>query len=230
MVTSGQIIVSTTSVASLHLTNGAALVLFTSAIVLSLEERLVKTMTKNPEFIMYVGSMFSSKSSRMLSTLERFKYQNRVVAVFKPLMDDRYNVNEVTTHGGWKVPATCVKTGADIIENLIEAQPPPTVVAVDEAFMIPGIAESLIWLFRQGYTVVVSSLELSASAKPFKEIEKMFVWATSVEKCSAVCTVCGRDAHYTHKKQLGGDEIEVGGSELYEPRCAACFPLFESKE
>jgi len=60
---------------------------------------------------------------------------------------------------------------------------------------------------------------MSSAGKPFSEIEKMLVWATQVEKCTAVCTACGRDAHYTHKKQIGGEEIEVGGSELYEPRC-----------
>ena len=32
------------------------------------------------------------------------------------------------------------------------------------------------------------------------------------------------------QKQVGGDEIEVGGSELYEPRCSIHFPiLFELK-
>ena len=112
-----------------------------------------------------------------------------------------------------------VKTGAELLEILSEIDETPEVVAVDEAFMIPGIAEVLIWLYRTGIDVVVSTLDLSATAKPFHEIEKLMAWATHVEKCSAVCTECGRDAYYTHKKQVSGEEIEVGGAELYEPRC-----------
>lgn len=176
-------------------------------------------MLNNPEFIVYCGPMFSSKTSRLLSTLEKYKYQHKKVVVFKPNIDDRYSYSEVVTHGGWKVPAVCVKSGAEILEYLTSLEEEPHVVAVDEAFMIPGSADALTWLFTYGFTVVVSSLEMSAAGKPFGEIEKMLVWATQVEKCTAVCTVCGRDAHYTHKKQTGGEEIEVGGAELYEPRC-----------
>jgi thymidine kinase len=100
----------------------------------------------------------------------------------------------------------------------------PQIVAVDEAFMIPGASDTLIWLYTFGFTVVVSSLEMSAAGKPFQEVEKLLPWATHVQKCTAVCTICGRDARFTHKKQVGGEEIEVGGSELYEPRCAQHFP------
>lgn len=176
-------------------------------------------MLNNPDFVVYCGPMFSSKTSRLLATLEKYKYQHKKIAVFKPNIDDRYSVSEVVTHGGWKVPAVCVKTGAEILEHLANLDEEPHVIAVDEAFMIPGSSEALTWLFTYGYTIVVSSLELSSAGKPFHEIEKMLPWATHIEKCTAVCTVCGRDAHYTHKKQIGGEEIEVGGSELYEPRC-----------
>lgn len=178
----------------------------------------------NPEFIIFTGPMFSSKTSRLLSALEKYKYQHRKAVVFKPKIDDRYSSNEVVTHSGWKSPAACVKTGADILEHLTNLQENPQVIAVDEAFMIPGVAEALIFLFRNGFTILVSSLEMSSAGKPFSEIEKMFVWSTHVEKCTAVCTVCGRDAHYTHKKMTNDDEIQVGGSELYEPRCARHFP------
>jgi thymidine kinase len=181
-------------------------------------------MLNNPEFIVYCGPMFSSKTSRLLTTLEKYKYQHKKVVVFKPSIDDRYSTSEVVTHGGWKTTAVCVKTGAEILEYLTNLESDPHVVAVDEAFMIPGAADALSWLYMYGFTVVVSSLEMSSAGKPFQEIEKMLVWATSVVKCTAVCTICGRDAHYTHKKQVGGEEIEVGGAELYEPRCSHHFP------
>lgn len=177
------------------------------------------SMHSNPEFIIYTGPMFSSKTTNLLSRLEKYKYQHKSIEVFKPKIDDRYSHSEVVTHAGWKISAFCIEDGADLVEYLATSDSNPEVIAVDEAFMIPGIADTLIWLYRNGYTVLVSSLEMSGTGKPFYEIEKMLPWATVVEKCTAVCTVCGRDAHYTHKKQTGGEEIEVGGSELYEPRC-----------
>lgn len=176
--------------------------------------------SQNPALMVFVGPMFGSKTTKLLSTLERFKLQHKNVMVFKPAIDDRYSNEEIVSHLGWRHSAMTVKEGADILEALSNAEEHPDVVAVDEAFMIPGIAEVLIWLYRTGISVVVSTLDLSSGAKPFPEVAKLLPWATYIEKCSAVCLVCGRDAYYTHMKQtIGDDEIQVGGAELYEPRC-----------
>lgn len=175
---------------------------------------------QNPTFTVFTGPMFSSKTSRLLAALERFKLQGKRVMVFKPSVDDRYSDTDVVTHSGWRQPALVVKDGAAILQLLTEANEPPDVVAVDEAFMLSGVAEVLIWLYQSGISVVVSTLDLSSTAKSFHEVEKLLPWATHVEKCSAVCTLCGRDAHYTHKKQVATEDlIQVGGAETYEARC-----------
>ena len=56
----------------------------------------------------------------------------------------------------------------------------------------------------------------------------MLPWATKIEKCPAVCTICGKDAFYTYRKVDSLSEIEVGGSELYEPRCWGHHPNFSN--
>lgn len=177
-------------------------------------------MSQNPTLTVYCGPMFGGKTTKLLSALERFKLQHKKVIVFKPIVDDRYSDSDIVSHSGWRWPAVTVKEGPDILGILAEMEGQPDVIAVDEAFMIPGVADVLIWLYRTGISVVVSSLDLGYQGKPFKEIEKLLPYATQIEKCSAVCTECGRDAFYTHKKQVTSDEeIQVGGSELYEPRC-----------
>ncbi len=174
----------------------------------------------NPEFIVFCGPMFSSKTTKLLSALERFRYQRKNIVVFKPRIDNRYSASSVVSHSGWNTPATIVETGMDVLEHFQKLEAQPDVIAVDELFMIDGIAEVLVWLFRNlGTTVVVSTLDLSATAKPFTEVEKVLPWATHVEKCSAVCVVCGADAPYTHKKATDLEEIKVGGEDDYEPRC-----------
>jgi thymidine kinase len=161
--------------------------------------------------------MFGSKTTRLLATLDRFRYQNRNIVCFKPSMDDRYSSGEICTHSGGKISAICVKTGEDIVKCLQDMED-MHVIAVDEAFMIDGSAKVLLSLFRKGKTIVVSSLQLSASGNVFEEIRDMMPWATRIEVCPAVCPISGQDAYYTHRKLSGLDEITVGGSELYEPR------------
>lgn len=177
------------------------------------------------DFTIFCGPMFSSKTSMLLMSLERYRHQKKSIIAFKPLIDTRYNMgaesaNEIVSHGGWRYSATPVIDGDDLFNKSIERK--VDVVAVDEAFMIPGCADALIVLFRSGINVLVSSIDLSSSCKPFKEVEKMMSWATKVEKCSAVCTMCGRNAYYTLKLSKNDIEIEVGGSTLYESRCADC--------
>jgi len=132
-------------------------------------------------------------------------------------MDRRYAKEEITTHNGGKLEALIVSTGDEILRHVDVYE--PDVVAVDEAFMIDGSADALIQIYRRGVSVVVSSIEMSANCNSFPEIEKILPWATKIEKCTAVCVVCGEDAPYTQKKVNDIAEITVGGSELYEPRC-----------
>jgi thymidine kinase len=188
------------------------------------------------ELIVFRGPMFSGKTSSLLMSLEKYKYQGKHIFAFKPQADNRYSVSEIVTHMGWKIPAVTIQSGTDLIKSLIERTPEGenssnVVVAVDEMFMISGSAEILLWLFKEGATILVSTLDLSSSCKPFDEVTKLLPYATEIVNFVSVCTVCHSDAHYTWKKQENIDSdsaIQVGGSELYEPRCAKHHPAMIS--
>lgn len=184
---------------------------------------------QNPDFIIFTGPMFSTKTTSLLVALERYKHQHKRIVVFKPAIDDRYSIKDVVSHSGARMQAQTVVTGPDILRYLSELDDQPHVVAVDEAFMIPGISEVLVYLFRLGVSIVVSTLDMSAACKPFDELAKMTPWATQVHKLTAVCTVCGADAYYTHKKVTNEAEIEIGANDLYEPRCWTHFPTINKR-
>lgn len=190
-----------------------------------MEELRVVLSKRIPEFIIFTGPMFGGKSSRLLAAIDRFKHQNKNVIVFKPAMDERYSKSEIATHNGGRLTAKLVNSGNDILlevyrlDDILRTEGGHVdVIAVDEAFMIEGSANALLQLFREGKTIIVSSLQLSASGNVFEEVRDMMPWATKIEVCPAVCTVSGLDAYYTHRKFNDMNEIEVGGAELYEPR------------
>lgn len=187
-------------------------------------------MKTDPEFTIFTGPMFGSKTTRLLAQIDRYTYQNKKVVAFKPMMDNRYSNVEICTHSGGKFPAYGVSSGSDITEYLAERKLEVDVIAVDEAFMIDGIAAVLLDLFRKGKTILVSSLQLSASGNVFEEVRDMMPWATRIEICPAVCPITGRDAYYTHRKISGLNEIEVGGSDMYEPRCWEHHTFMNCKE
>jgi thymidine kinase len=176
----------------------------------------------NPEFALFVGPMFGGKTSKMLASLERARYQKRKIVLVKPKVDDRFFVDRVSTHTGLSWEAVGISDAIELFSVIGDAE----IVAVDEAFMIQGVGQVLIDLFKQGRSIYVSSVQLSSSGEPFSEVAVMFPWATRVEVCPAVCPVTGKDAFYTVSLD-GGSGVRVGGSELYEPRCYAESGFFE---
>ena len=174
--------------------------------------------------------MFSSKTTKLLMEADTRQYRKQKIISFKSRLDNRYSqIGEIVTHNFNKLPAFLIHTGDELI-NILSKNEEVDVVLIDELFMINGIADVCIELFKKGYTIIASSIDLSFQGEPFKEVEKMMPYCTQIIKCTAVCTICGKDARYTYKKtnvkhveQFESDPsvetIEVGGSELYEPRC-----------
>ena len=174
----------------------------------------------NHEFRMYVGPMFGGKTTRMLSQVERYSYMGEEALLFKPKVDERYEADSIVSHTGAKQEAIRVEHGDDI-RRIVSAiyGGTPSVVAIDEAFMIPGSGFAATQLFKEGHTVLVSSLQLSSDGSPYEEIQQMFPYATYVAVCPAVDPISKQDAFYTEK--YGGRKdhaIEVGGAEMYRPR------------
>ena len=130
---------------------------------------------RTPEFIIFCGPMFGSKTTKLLAVIDRYRYQNRKVLAFKPKLDDGYSESEINTHSGGKFPAIGVNTGNDIIKFINDYDDEYDVVAVDEAFMIEGLADVMLSLFRKGKTVLISSLQLSASGNVFEEVRDMII-------------------------------------------------------
>ncbi len=186
----------------------------------------MRKQVKN-EFVSFVGPMFGGKTTKLLSVVDRYKFQKREIFAFKPNVDKRYREGSINTHWGGRLEAELIDTAEDIYsflyahKALLDDNP---VIAVDEAFMLPGSGVILPNLFKKGATIVVSTLQLSSDGSAFKEVERFLPYSTKIEVCPAVCSVCGSDAFYT--KKIGGrddHEIEVGGAEMYQPVCIDHF-------
>jgi thymidine kinase len=173
---------------------------------------------RDPQFIIFTGPMFGSKTTRMLAAIDRLQWQKRKFAAFKPKIDDRYGTKRISTHNGGSIEAFEVATGEELLEIYSERKG-YDIVAVDEAFMIKGVGGVLVNLFKLGNTVIISSLQLSSWGEPFEEMREMMPWATKIAVCPAVCPITGKNAYYSYCKKAKTGDILIGGAESYEPRC-----------
>lgn len=181
------------------------------------------------ELVLYTGPMFSSKTTKLLMEADKRQYQKQKIVSFKSRMDDRYSVfGEIVTHNFNKLPAHLVATGDEVINKIVELEDVSDIdtVIIDELFLIDGGADACVKLFKKGYNVIIASIDLSFTGEPFEEVKNIMPYCTKIEKCTAVCTVCQSDARYTARKSQSSlsntkdeNQIQVGGSELYEARC-----------
>ena len=175
------------------------------------------------------GSMFSGKTEELIRRVRRAQIARQKVQVFKPVIDNRYGVQKITSHNGLYVEALPVES-AEAILDLVE--PDTTVVALDEIqFFDWQIAHVCSELAERGVRVIAAGLDMDFRGEPFGPMPVLMAEAEMVDKLQAICVSCGRPASRTQRlidgKPASYDDpvILVGASEVYEARCRHCHQV-----
>jgi thymidine kinase len=175
------------------------------------------------------GSMFSGKTEELIRRVRRAQIARQKVQVFKPVIDDRYGVQKITSHNGLYVEALPIES-AEVILDLVE--PDTTVVALDEIqFFDWQIAHVCSELAERGVRVIAAGLDMDFRGEPFGPMPVLMAEAEMVDKLQAICVSCGRPASRTQRlidgKPASYDDpvILVGASEVYEARCRHCHQV-----
>ena len=169
------------------------------------------------------GSMFSGKSEELIKRVTRAQFAKQQIAVFKPMVDDRYAKEAVVSHNGRSLMATPIARSTEIFNYVNE---PVDIIAIDEVqFFDEEIVDVAQHLANSGYRVILAGLDQDFRGEPFGSMPALLSLAEYVTKLQAVCAVCGSPSSRTQRLINGQpasyDEpvILVGASESYEPRC-----------
>lgn len=169
------------------------------------------------------GSMFSGKTEELIRRVRRAIIAKQKVQVFKPELDHRYGIEQITSHNGQKVEAMPVPFANDILDELDHDT---TVVAIDEAqFFDEGIVEVAETLAERNIRVIVAGLDTDFRGEPFGNMPELLCRAETVTKLRAICMVCGNQAARTqrlvdgHPAYYDDPIVLIGAQESYEPRC-----------
>lgn len=169
------------------------------------------------------GSMFSGKTDEMIRRLRRATIARQNVQVFKPLIDNRYQVERVTSHAGTAFDAQPIGKASQILQHL---KSETTVVGIDEAQFFDSELIGLVQVLAgRGMRVIVAGLDTDFRGEPFGCMPVLMALAERVDKLQAICMVCGEPASRTQRlvngKPARYDDpiVIVGASEMYEARC-----------
>jgi thymidine kinase len=167
------------------------------------------------------GSMFSGKTEELIRRVRRAEYARQKVQLFKPLLDVRSGTSRIASHDQRAIPCMPLAAIGDIHGHLMRDT---AVVGIDEAqFFSDDLVPVCEDLARRGLRVIVAALDQDFRGEPFGPIPRLLCVAEYVTKNLAICVRCGNPANRSQRLRGGGDTIQVGAGDAYEPRCRACF-------
>jgi len=160
------------------------------------------------------GSMFSGKTEELLRRLNRARIAKQRIEIFKPVIDTRYDEEDVVSHDKNAIRSTPVSSSEKILLLTADAD----VVGIDEAqFFDDNLPNVCNELANQGIRVIVAGLDMDFQGRPFGPMPNLMAIAEYVTKVHAICVKTGKLAQYSHRI-LGGDStVELGELDRYEP-------------
>jgi thymidine kinase len=166
------------------------------------------------------GSMFSGKTEELIRRLKRAKIAHLNVEIFKPALDTRYDPQNIVSHDEKAILSTPVDHSQAILLMAANVD----VIGIDEAQFfddqLPGVCDELA---KQGIRVIVAGLDMDYLGAPFGQMPFLLAKADYITKLHAICVKCGNIASYSFRKTLANEQILLGETAAYEPRCRTCY-------
>ena len=181
------------------------------------------------------GPMFSGKTEELIRRLRRAQIAKQKVIVFKPQVDNRYDVDNVVSHSKQAIECRAVESVSDISEYLSMKNNQFNVVGIDEAqFFNKSLVPLIEHLANLGIRVLIAGLDQDYLGEPFGLMPQLLAIADQVDKQFAICMSCSMPASKTQRVQKNktklknediaafSKQVMVGATDTYEARCRKC--------
>ncbi|MFW5891335.1 MAG: thymidine kinase [bacterium] len=162
-----------------------------------------------------IGPMFSGKSSELIRQVKRARIANKKVLVLKPDKDTRTD-SKIQSHDGLTID--CVNTDYSLMD-IPYIDDEIDLIAIDEAQFFHDLYKFTKFYLSNGKEIIVAGLDGDYRRKKFGEILDLIPLSNKVTKLSAICNVCGKEAHFTFRKSDEEAQIIIGEYDKYEARC-----------
>ena len=184
---------------------------------------IAKNSTKRKGWIEVIcGSMFSGKTEELIRRLKRAKIAKLQVEIFKPVIDKRYDVEQIVSHDANMIFSTPVPSSSNIL--LLGSN--VDVIGIDEAqFFDSGLPFICEQLANNGSRIIVAGLDMDYTGKPFGPMPNLLAIADYITKVHAICMHCGDLATHSFRTSHNEALILLGEKESYIPLCRSCFVM-----
>lgn len=175
---------------------------------------------KQGKLELFIGPMFSGKSTELIKNVRLHKVINRKVLVIKPLIDVRYDNNRIVSHAGEKEDCITTDDLINISNDIIQAH---DVIIIDEGQFFKSLKKCCLeWVEKYNKHIIVGGLDGDFQRQPMGEILDLIPFSDSYTKLSALCKICNDGTKAIFSKRIThtcDEQVLIGGSESYVSVC-----------
>ncbi|WAH37235.1 thymidine kinase [Alicyclobacillus dauci] len=172
------------------------------------------------------GQMNASKSIQLLTVAHNYEEQGKKVTLFTPAIDARFGRGRIASRVGIAKDATIVEEGTNLYD-VVQTEHPDCVLVDEVQFLGAHHVRQLSRVVDElNIPVIMYGLLKDYRNQFFEGSEAAVLWADQIEEIKTICADpdCNRKATMILKLKDGkpvyqGEQIEVGGNELYRSVC-----------
>lgn len=174
------------------------------------------------------GAMGSAKTLQLLAVAHNYREQGKRVMVGKPAVDNRFGRRTIESRAGLRAEADfLIDHDTDFDPYRFEVL---DCVLVDEVQFLDPVHVNVLrdLTVNPGVPVICYGLRTDFQGQLFPGSARLLAIADSIEEIKTTCYHCNKKAIMNMRLQDGepvfeGDQIQLGGSELYVPACYGCW-------
>ena len=184
------------------------------------------------------STMNAGKSAQLLMKAHSFLENNIPILCIKPSIDDRDGQGVIKSRIGLEMECLTIDEDDDIEKIIAQycndmngyGLPTPQWILCDESqFLTSAQVDQLsIVVDNYGISVMCYGLRNDFTGHLFQGSKRLFELADNIEEMKLSCA-CGRKAIINARiNEYGdittdGDQIKVGGNDMYKPMCRKCY-------
>jgi thymidine kinase len=184
----------------------------------------------------FVGPMFSGKTSKLLEIYKQCNFCNIPVCVINHSDDDRYHETLMSTHDKDMIP--CIQTNSisrlwdhsnleqsyDSICDKHMQLHTAEVILINEAQFFDDLYECVVSMLNANKKVYISGLDGDFERKKFGQILDLIPLCDKITKLKSLCSLCKNGTNGIFSLRLSKERQQtLIGSNNYIPVCRSCY-------
>jgi len=187
---------------------------------------MIKASHTSGYLAMYMGPMYSGKTSKLLELYKQFAFCNIDTAVVNFAEDDRYTKESiVSTHDQQTIPCTLSMSLFESFPIESETFNKFSVYLINEGQFFPDIVEwTKIAISRpHNKRVYICGLDGDFKRNVFGNWLDLIAYSDTIEKLTSICWDCREESAIFSHRMTGETRQKVIGSDSYIPLCRNCY-------